>query len=58
MYKVCVIWYAALMSFFIGLFGVFVTDYKAVIENGFFSGYRPIVFVVIILQVSKVYTCM
>jgi UDP-sugar transporter A1/2/3 len=36
-----------------GLTGVFITDWKTVNEQGFFRGYRTIVFVVILLQVSK-----
>ena len=44
---------AAILSFFIGLFGVFVSDWKAVMANGLFQGYQPVVIVVIILQVSR-----
>lgn len=43
---------SALLSFFIGLFGVLFVDFRAVLENGFFQGYTPIVLLVITLQVS------
>jgi solute carrier family 35 (UDP-sugar transporter), member A1/2/3 len=36
---------------FIGLFGVFTTDYTKVTEHGFFQGYNTIVWIVILLQV-------
>lgn len=39
---------------FIGLFGVFTTDYAKVTEYGFFQGYNSIVWIVIILQVCKI----
>ena len=42
----------ALLSFFIGLCGVFFVDSRAVLEGGFFQGYSLIVLLVITLQVS------
>lgn len=44
--------FTALLSFFIGLFAVLVTDGKAVWDKGFFQGYSPVVAVVICLQVK------
>lgn len=40
-----------MMSLFVGLFGIFVTDWDSVTDNGFFQGYSPIVLAVIVLQV-------
>ena len=44
--------FPALLSFFIGLFGVLFVDFQAVITSGFFQGYSLIVLVVITLQVD------
>ena len=41
----------ALLSFFVALFGAFLTDWAAIMEEGFFQGYSPIVGTVICLQV-------
>lgn len=40
----------SLMSFFIGLFGVLVTDWGRVLDGGFFQGYSLVVALVITLQ--------
>ncbi|XP_064382823.1 UDP-N-acetylglucosamine transporter-like isoform X2 [Halichondria panicea] len=40
----------SLMSLFIGLFGVFLSDWSAVSERGFFYGYSSVVVTVVILQ--------
>ena len=42
----------AILSFFIGLFGVLANDWPAIAKDGFFQGYTPIVGVVITLQVT------
>lgn len=44
---------SALMSLFIGLFGVFLSDWSAVSERGFFYGYSSVVVTVVILQVGS-----
>ena len=44
--------FPALLSFFIGLFGVLFVDFQTVITGGFFQGYTLIVLVVITLQVG------
>ena len=41
----------ALLSFGVGLFGVLVSDWSAVMEKGFFQGYSTTVGIVICLQV-------
>ena len=45
--------FPALLSFFIGLFGILFIDFQAVITGGFFQGYSLIVLVVITLQVGN-----
>lgn len=40
----------SILSFFVGMFGVFVTDRKAVLTGGFFQGYNLVVLSVITLQ--------
>lgn len=36
-----------------GLVGIFVNDYRAVVENGFFQGYNNITWIIVCLQVSS-----
>ena len=45
------------MSFFIGLFGVLVTDWGRVLDGGFFQGYSLVVALVITLQASTPCVC-
>ncbi|KAL5471489.1 hypothetical protein EMCRGX_G029612 [Ephydatia muelleri] len=40
----------ALVSTFVALFGVFVTDWSAIREKGFFQGYSALVWIVILFQ--------
>ena len=47
-----------LISTLVALFGVFISDWSAIRDNGFFHGYSYLVWVVILLQVGVLmYIC-
>jgi hypothetical protein len=46
-------YFLAIFGTFFGLVIVFLFDFKAVMEKGFFQGYSTVVWLVILLQVIK-----
>ena len=47
-----------MLGFVFAIIEVFVKDYRAVLDNGFFQGYNGTVWTVVSLQVSKLYKLM
>jgi len=49
-------YFIAFFGIIFGLMIVFCFDYKAVMEKGFFQGYSTIVWIVVFLQVNKIFS--